>query len=142
MLLIHRVLDLKLEVGGQDTKGLIRQHQFEKLYLSKLPPNGSLEALESLTSHAENVLKELKLPYQVVALFRDIGFGSTFTYDIEVWLPGQKKYREISSCSLFGDFQARRMKARCYKDPETGKNEFVYTIKWTGKSLLEEHWWL
>ena len=71
-------------------------------------------------------------PYQVVALSSgDIGFGSTFTYDIEVWLPGQKKYREISSCSLFGDFQARRMKAR-YKDPETGKNEFVHTINGSG----------
>ena len=118
---------------GQDTKGLIRQHQFEKVELVQIAtPNGSLEALESLTSHAENVLKELKLPYQVVALSSgDIGFGSTFTYDIEVWLPGQKKYREISSCSLFGDFQARRMKAR-YKDPETGKNEFVHTINGSG----------
>ena len=118
---------------GQDTKGLIRQHQFEKVELVQIAtPNGSLEALESLTSHAENVLKELKIPYQVVALSSgDIGFGSTFTYDIEVWLPGQKKYREISSCSLFGDFQARRMKAR-YKDPETGKNEFVHTINGSG----------
>lgn len=118
---------------GKDTKGLIRQHQFEKVELVQIAkPSGSLEALDSLTSHAENVLKELKLPYQVVALSSgDIGFGSTFTYDIEVWLPGQNKYREISSCSLFGDFQARRMKAR-YKDPETGKNEFVHTINGSG----------
>ena len=118
---------------GKDTKGLIRQHQFEKVELVQIvKPSGSLEALDSLTSHAENVLKELKLPYQVVALSSgDIGFGSTFTYDIEVWLPGQNKYREISSCSLFGDFQARRMKAR-YKDPETGKNEFVHTINGSG----------
>ena len=118
---------------GKDTKGLIRQHQFEKVELVQIAkPSGSLEALDSLTSHAENVLKELKLPYQVVALSSgDIGFGSTFTYDIEVWLPGQNKYREISSCTLFGDFQARRMKAR-YKDPETGKNEFVHTINGSG----------
>lgn len=118
---------------GKDTKGLIRQHQFEKVELVQIStPEKSFEALESLTANAEQVLQKLKLPYQIVSLSAgDIGFGSAFTYDIEVWLPGQNAYREISSCSLFGDFQARRMKAR-YKNPDTGKNEYLHTINGSG----------
>ena len=118
---------------GKDTKGLIRQHQFEKVELVQIStPEKSFEALETLTANAEQVLQKLELPYQVVSLSAgDIGFGSAFTYDIEVWLPGQNAYREISSCSLFGDFQARRMKAR-YKNPNTGKNEYLHTINGSG----------
>ena len=118
---------------GKDTKGLIRQHQFEKVELVQIStPEKSFEALESLTADAEQVLQKLELPYQVVSLSAgDIGFGSAFTYDLEVWLPGQNAYREISSCSLFGDFQARRMKAR-FKNPNTGKNEFIHTINGSG----------
>jgi seryl-tRNA synthetase len=86
----------------------------------------------SLTSHAEKILRELKLPYQVVSLCAgDIGFGAKITYDLEVWLPGQDAYREISSCSLFGDFQARRMQAK-WKNSKTGKNEFLHTINGSG----------
>ena len=118
---------------GKDTKGLIRQHQFEKVELVQIvTPENSNEALESLTNHAEKVLQALELPYRVVSLCAgDIGFGSTFTYDLEVWLPGQQTYREISSCSLFGDFQARRMQAK-YKNTGTGKNEFLHTINGSG----------
>jgi len=114
---------------GKDTKGLIRQHQFEKVELVQIvKPKESEEALSSLTSHAENVLQELQLPYQLVSLCAgDIGFGANITYDIEVWLPGQQAFREISSCSLYGDFQARRMQAK-WKNEETGKNEFLHTI--------------
>ncbi|MEC7860333.1 MAG: serine--tRNA ligase [Pseudomonadota bacterium] len=118
---------------GKDTKGLIRQHQFEKVELVQIvTPENSNDALESLTNHAEKVLQALELPYRVVSLCAgDIGFGSTFTYDLEVWLPGQQAYREISSCSLFGDFQARRMQAK-YKNTDTGKNEFLHTINGSG----------
>ena len=118
---------------GKDTKGLIRQHQFEKVELVQIStPEKSFKALESLTANAEKVLQKLELPYQVVSLSAgDIGFGSAFTYDLEVWLPGQNAYREISSCSLFGDFQARRMKAR-FKNPNTGKNEYIHTINGSG----------
>ena len=118
---------------GKDTKGLIRQHQFEKVELVQIStPEKSFDALESLTSNAEQILQKLELPYQVVSLSAgDIGFGSAFTYDLEVWLPGQNAYREISSCSLFGDFQARRMKAR-YKNPNTGNNEYLHTINGSG----------
>jgi len=118
---------------GKDTKGLIRQHQFEKVELVQIvTPENSIDALESLTNHAEKVLQALELPYRVVSLCAgDIGFGSMFTYDLEVWLPGQEAYREISSCSLFGDFQARRMQAK-YKHPDTGKNEFLHTINGSG----------
>jgi len=118
---------------GKDTKGLIRQHQFEKVELVQVvTPENSIDALESLTHHAENVLQALELPYRVVSLCAgDIGFGSAFTYDLEVWLPGQDAYREISSCSLFGDFQARRMQAK-YKHPDTGKNELLHTINGSG----------
>lgn len=118
---------------GKDTKGLIRQHQFEKVELVQIvKPKESEEALSSLTSHAENVLQELQLPYQLVSLCAgDIGFGANITYDIEVWLPGQQAFREISSCSLYGDFQARRMQAK-WKNEETGKNEFLHTINGSG----------
>jgi seryl-tRNA synthetase len=118
---------------GRDTRGMIRQHQFEKVELVHIvPPADSAAALETLTGHAEAVLQKLELPYRVVALCAgDIGFGSSQTYDIEVWLPGQDKYREISSCSNCGDFQARRMGAR-WRNPETGKPELVHTLNGSG----------
>ena len=118
---------------GKDTKGLIRQHQFEKVELVQIvKQKESEEALSSLTSHAENVLQELQLPYQLVSLCAgDIGFGANITYDLEVWLLGQQAFREISSCSLYGDFQARRMQAK-WKNEETGKNEFLHTINGSG----------
>ncbi len=105
---------------GQDTRGMIRQHQFEKVELVQfVAPDSSADALEELTGHAEVILQRLELPYRVVTLCSgDIGFGATKTYDIEVWLPGQQKYREISSCSNYNDFQARRMQAR-WRNPET-----------------------
>lgn len=114
---------------GKDTRGLIRQHQFEKVELVQVVrPSDSYQALEELTEHAESVLQLLELPYRVVTLCTgDIGFAAAKTYDIEVWLPGQKKYREISSCSNFEDFQARRMQAR-WRNPETGKPELVHTL--------------
>jgi seryl-tRNA synthetase len=118
---------------GKDTRGLIRQHQFEKVELVHIVrPQDSLTALEQLTGHAEEVLRRLGLPYRVMALCAgDIGFGSTKTYDLEVWLPGQQKYREISSCSNFDAFQARRMQAR-WRNPETGKPEPVHTLNGSG----------
>jgi len=118
---------------GKDTRGMIRQHQFEKVELVQVVrPEDSLAALEELTGHAEVILRRLGLAYRVVALCAgDIGFGSTKTYDLEVWLPGQGKYREISSCSNFGDFQARRMGAR-WRNPETGKPELVHTLNGSG----------
>ena len=118
---------------GQDTRGMIRQHQFEKVELVHLvAPSESDAALEALTGHAEEILKRLELPYRVVALCAgDIGFGARRTYDLEVWLPGQERYREISSCSNCGDFQARRMKAR-YRNPETGKPELLHTLNGSG----------
>jgi seryl-tRNA synthetase len=95
-------------------------------------PDASMDALEELTGHAEVILQKLKLPYRVVVLCSgDIGFGSTKTYDIEVWLPGQNRYREISSCSNYNDFQARRMKAR-RRNPETGKPELIHTLNGSG----------
>lgn len=114
---------------GKDTRGLIRQHQFEKVELVQVVrPSDSYQALEELTEHAESVLQLLELPYRVVTLCTgDIGFAAAKTYDIEVWLPGQNKYREISSCSNFEDFQARRMQAR-WRNPETGKPELVHTL--------------
>jgi len=118
---------------GQDTRGMIRQHQFEKVELVQfVAPGASMDALEELTGHAEVILQKLQLPYRVVILCSgDIGFGSTKTYDIEVWLPGQGRYREISSCSNYNDFQARRMKARV-RNPETGKPELIHTLNGSG----------
>jgi seryl-tRNA synthetase len=118
---------------GQDTRGMIRQHQFEKVELVQfVAPDASMAALDELTGHAETILQKLELPYRVVILCSgDIGFGSTKTYDIEVWLPGQGKYREISSCSNYSDFQARRMKAR-RRNPETGKPELIHTLNGSG----------
>jgi seryl-tRNA synthetase len=118
---------------GQDTRGMIRQHQFEKVELVQfVAPDASMDALEELTGHAEVILQKLGLPYRVVILCSgDIGFGSTKTYDIEVWLPGQNRYREISSCSNYNDFQARRMKAR-RRNPETGKPELIHTLNGSG----------
>jgi len=118
---------------GQDTRGMIRQHQFEKVELVHfVAADESMAALETLTGHAEVILQKLELPYRVVALCSgDVGFGSTKTYDIEVWLPGQQKYREISSCSNYNDFQARRMQAR-RRNPETGKPELIHTLNGSG----------
>ena len=118
---------------GQDTRGMIRQHQFEKVELVQfVAPGESMDALEELTGHAEVILQKLELPYRVVILCSgDIGFGSTKTYDIEVWLPGQGRYREISSCSNYNDFQARRMKAR-RRNPDTGKPELIHTLNGSG----------
>ena len=118
---------------GRDTRGMIRQHQFEKVELVHVvAPEESARTLEELTSHAELILQRLELPYRVVQLCSgDVGFGATMTYDLEVWLPGQNQYREISSCSNFGDFQARRMQAR-WRNPATGKPEFVHTLNGSG----------
>jgi len=122
--------------AGKDTRGLIRQHQFEKVELVHIvKPADSYAALEELTANAEQVLQKLELPYRVVALCAgDIGFGSAKTYDIEVWLPGQEKYREISSCSNCEGFQARRMQAR-WRNPETGKPEPVHTLNGSGVAV-------
>ncbi len=121
---------------GKDVKGMVRQHQFEKVELVQIVrPEEAKEAHEALTSHAETVLQKLGLPYRLVLLCAgDTGFSATKTYDIEVWLPGQQKYREISSCSHFGDFQARRLKAR-WRNPETGKPELVNTINGSGLAV-------
>ncbi|HEU4624009.1 MAG TPA: serine--tRNA ligase [Steroidobacteraceae bacterium] len=115
--------------AGKDTRGMIRQHQFDKVEIVHVVrPADSYAALEQLTSHAEEVLKRLELPYRVVALCAgDIGNGSAKTYDLEVWLPGQNRYREISSCSNFEAYQARRMQAR-WRNPDTGKPEPVHTL--------------
>ena len=121
---------------GKDTRGMIRQHQFEKVELVQVVrPEDSYAALEQLTGHAETVLQQLELPYRVVVLCTgDIGFSAAKTYDLEVWLPGQQRYREISSCSNFEDFQARRMQAR-WRNPETGKPELVHTINGSGLAV-------
>jgi seryl-tRNA synthetase len=121
---------------GKDTRGLIRQHQFEKVELVQIVrPQESYAALEQLTAHAEIILQRLELPYRVVALCSgDLGFSAAKTYDIEVWLPGQQAYREISSCSNFEDFQARRMQAR-FRNPETGKPELVHTLNGSGLAV-------
>jgi len=121
---------------GRDTRGMIRQHQFEKVELVQIvTAENSEQAHEELTSHAEAVLQKLNLPYRMVNLCTgDIGFSSRKTYDLEVWLPGQNKYREISSCSNFGDFQARRLKAR-WRNPETGKPELVHTVNGSGLAV-------
>lgn len=121
---------------GKDTRGMIRQHQFEKVELVQfVRPEDSDAAHEELTSHAEAVLQRLELPYRVVTLCGgDISFTSARTYDIEVWIPSQDKYREISSCSTFRDFQARRMKAR-FRNPETGKPELLHTLNGSGLAV-------
>ena len=121
---------------GKDTRGMIRQHQFEKVELVQVVrPRDSYAALETLTGHAESILQRLELPYRVVALCSgDIGFSSAKTYDLEVWLPGQQKYREISSCSNFEAFQARRMQAR-WRNPQTGKPELVHTLNGSGLAV-------
>ena len=121
---------------GKDTRGMIRQHQFDKVELVHIVrPSESFEALEALTGHAEVILQRLNLPYRVVTLCTgDMGFSATKTYDIEVWLPGQQKYREISSCSNMGDFQARRMQAR-WRNPATGKPELVHTLNGSGLAV-------
>ncbi|MAM70543.1 MAG: serine--tRNA ligase [Gammaproteobacteria bacterium] len=121
---------------GKDTRGMIRQHQFEKVELVQIvTPDNSAQAHEELTGHAEKVLQALELPYRTVILCGgDIGFGARLTYDIEVWLPGQNAYREISSCSNFGDFQARRMQAR-WRNPQTGKPELVHTLNGSGLAV-------
>ncbi|MCG2633847.1 MAG: serine--tRNA ligase [Gammaproteobacteria bacterium] len=121
---------------GRDTRGLIRQHQFEKVEMVQMVrPAASWDALEALTGHAESVLQRLNLPYRVVALCGgDLGFSAAKTYDLEVWLPGQKAYREISSCSNFEDFQARRMQAR-WRNPETGKPELIHTLNGSGLAV-------
>lgn len=118
---------------GQDTRGMIRQHQFEKVELVHfVAAEDSSRALEELTGHAETILQRLELPYRVVSLCSgDVGFAAAKTYDLEVWLPGQKKYREISSCSNCTDFQARRMQAR-RRNPKTGKPELVHTLNGSG----------
>jgi len=118
---------------GSDVRGMIRQHQFEKVELVQIVrPEDSAQAHEELTAHAENILKILNLPYRKMLLCAgDTGFSSAKTYDLEVWLPGQQKYREISSCSNFRDFQARRLQAR-WRNPETGKPELVHTLNGSG----------
>ncbi|MCP4469834.1 MAG: serine--tRNA ligase [Gammaproteobacteria bacterium] len=121
---------------GRDTRGMIRQHQFEKVELVHISkPDDSMAALENLTGHAETILQLLGLAYRKVILCGgDLGFTSTKTYDLEVWLPGQNTYREISSCSNMTDFQARRMKAR-WRNPETGKPELVHTLNGSGLAI-------
>jgi seryl-tRNA synthetase len=121
---------------GKDTRGMIRQHQFEKVELVQaVRPEDSHRALEELTGHAEAILQKLGLPYRVVTLCTgDMGFSSAKTYDIEVWLPGQGAYREISSCSNFEDFQARRLQAR-WRNPATGKPELLHTLNGSGLAV-------
>ena len=121
---------------GRDTRGLIRQHQFEKVELVQaVRPEQSDEALEALTGHAEAVLQALELPYRKVRLCGgDLGFSAALTYDLEVWLPGQSAYREISSCSNFRDYQARRMQAR-WRNPTTGKPELLHTLNGSGLAV-------
>jgi seryl-tRNA synthetase len=121
---------------GRDTRGMIRQHQFEKVELVQVVrPAESYHALEQLTGHAEAILQKLGLAYRVVTLCAgDLGFSAAKTYDLEVWLPGQNQYREISSCSNFTDFQARRLQAR-WRNPETGKPELVHTVNGSGLAV-------
>lgn len=121
---------------GQDARGMIRQHQFEKVELVQIvAAHESYRVLEELTGHAEQVLQALNLPYRVVALCAgDMGFSAAKTYDLEVWLPGQQKFREISSCSNFGDFQARRIQAR-WRNPANRKTELVHTLNGSGLAV-------
>lgn len=121
---------------GRDTRGMIRQHQFEKVEMVQLVhPAESWQAFEELTSHAEAILQALELPYRAAVLCGgDLGFSATKTIDLEVWLPGQDQYREVSSCSHFADFQARRMQAR-YRDPETNKPALLHTLNGSGLAV-------
>ena len=121
---------------GRDTRGMIRQHQFEKVEMVQVVrPADSEHALEHLTGHAEAILQKLGLAYRVVTLCAgDLGFSAAKTYDLEVWLPGQNQYREISSCSNFTDFQARRLQAR-WRNPQTGKPELVHTLNGSGLAV-------
>ncbi len=121
---------------GKDTRGMLRQHQFEKVELVQfVTPEQSVAAHEALTSHAEAVLQALQLPYRVMLLCAgDMGFAASKTYDLEVWLPGQQCYREISSCSMIKDFQARRLKAR-WRNPITGKLELIHTLNGSGLAV-------
>ena len=122
--------------AGKYTPGIIRQHQFEKVELVQIvAPDASSAAHEELTRHAEIILEKLGLPYRRMLLCKgDTGFSSSKTYDLEVWLPGQQAYREISSCSNFRDFQARRLRAR-WRNPETGKPELVHTLNGSGLAV-------
>ncbi len=121
---------------GRDIRGLIRQHQFDKVEMVQIvKPEDSFEALEALTGHAEKILEKLELPYRTVVLCTgDIGFSATKTFDIEVWLPAQNTYREISSCSNMGDFQARRMQAR-FRSSDTNKPELAHTLNGSGLAV-------
>ena len=121
---------------GKDTRGMIRQHQFEKVEILQIVhPEHSYQVHEELTGHAEKILQKLNLPYRVMALCGgDLGFASAKTYDLEVWLPGQQRYREISSCSNFEDFQARRLQAR-WRNPSTNKPELVHTLNGSGLAI-------
>jgi seryl-tRNA synthetase len=121
---------------GKDTRGMIRQHQFDKVEMVQMiSADKAWDALEELTLHAETILQKLELPYRTVILCSgDVGFSAAKTYDLEVWLPGQQAYREISSCSCFGDFQARRMQAR-WRNPETGKPELLNTVNGSGLAI-------
>ena len=122
--------------SGKDTRGMIRQHQFEKVEMVQIvEPSTSWQTLEAMTGHAEAILQKLNLPYRVVALCGgDLGFGAAKTYDLEVWLPGQDNFREISSVSNMTDFQARRLKAR-WRNPETGKPELLHTLNGSGLAI-------
>jgi seryl-tRNA synthetase len=121
--------------AGRDNKGIIRMHQFDKVELVQIVhPDRGFDTLEELTGHAESILRELGLHYRVIELCTgDIGFSSAKTYDVEVWAPGQGKYLEVSSCSCFTDYQARRMKLR-FKDAD-GKNRFPHTLNGSGTAL-------
>jgi seryl-tRNA synthetase len=121
---------------GKDTRGMIRNHQFEKVELVQIAkPENSYQVLEDLTKDAESVLQKLELPYRVVSLCgKELGFSAAKTYDLEVWLPGQNKYREISSCSNFESFQARRMQSR-WRNPKTNKTELVHTLNGSGLAV-------
>ncbi len=122
--------------GGRDIRGLIRQHQFDKVEMVQLvKPENSFEALDELTGHAEAILEKLELPYRTMALCSgDVGFSATKTFDLEVWLPAQNTYREISSCSNMGAFQARRMQAR-FRSSETNKPELLHTLNGSGLAV-------
>ena len=121
---------------GKDTKGMIRQHQFDKVEMVQIVhPEKSFQALEEMTSHAEAILQALELPYKVIVLCSgDMGFSATKTYDLEVWVPGENTYREISSCSNCTDFQARRMQAR-FRTPESKKPQLVHTLNGSGLAV-------